>query len=352
MVYFSKAMEPQILAKAFRGDQVESIHRGHLFIMEGDGRIAASLGDPGMKTFFRSAAKPFQLAPFLVAGGAAKFGFEESEIALACGSHSGEAVHAESSAGMLSKIGLSESDLHCGAHLPFNEKASEGLIRGGKKPNQFHNNCSGKHAAMLAFAKLAGVDIATYESPENPVQKKILESISSFSGIPQSEIGIAIDGCAAPNFAIPVSAMAASYARLVFPPKEFRPELQEVCRRIVAAMMNHPEMVGGSGRLDTLIMQAAKGRIVSKIGADGIYCAGILPSERWRSGLGIAFKVEDGDDKRARPAIAIEVLRQLGAIDENGEELIGGLSPLPVLNRKGDEVGKVCAAFPPLPGVV
>ncbi len=331
-------MESEILAKVIRGATVESIHRGHLIVVDGNSQPILSIGNPETITFFRSAAKPFQAIPFLTGGAASSFGFSEKEIALACGSHSGEKMHIETVSEMLEKIGLSESDLRCGAHLPFNEKRAEEMIRKGEQPTQLHNNCSGKHSAMLGFAKYCGADLKTYDLLENPIQQSILKSVSDFTDIPPDEIKIGIDGCAAPNFAVPISAMAKSFARLVSPPKDFAKEKREACRRIVSAMMNFPEMIGGTERLDTMIMETLRGQIISKVGADGVYVAGVLPSEKWKTGLGIAFKIEDGDDKRARPVVAVELLRQLEILDT---ESLKNISPMAITNRRGKWVGEV-----------
>ena len=331
-------MESEILAKVIRGETVESIHHGHLIVVDGDGQTIFSLGNPETVTFFRSSAKPFQTMPFLTSGAASAFGFSEKEIALACGSHSGEKMHVETVEQMLKKIGLSEADLRCGAHLPFNEKRAEEMIRNGEQPTQLHNNCSGKHSAMLAFAKHCGADLKTYNLLENPIQKAILQCVSDFTDIPQDEIKIGIDGCAAPNFAVPISAMAKSFALLVFPPKEFSIETKSACQRIVSAMMNYAEMIGGTERLDTMIMETRRGQIISKVGADGVYVAGVLPSPKWKTGLGIAFKIEDGDDKRARPVVAVELLRQLGIMDT---ESLKDISPMAITNRRGDLVGEI-----------
>lgn len=335
-------MKSEILAKVIRGETVESIHRGHLIVVSGEGETVAQIGDPEIVTFFRSSAKPFQTIPFLTSGAAEKFGFTEKEIALACGSHSGEEVHVETVQEMLAKIGYAETDLECGAHLPFYEKRAREMIKAGEYPTQLHNNCSGKHCAMLGTAGHSGADAVSYLSLENPVQQKILETVSLFSGVPKNEIKIGIDGCAAPNFALPVSTMAKSFAKLVFPPKEFDEKLRGACQQIVAAMMNYPEMIGGSERLDTMIMEALRGEIISKVGAEGVYTAGVLPSEKWKTGLGIAFKIEDGEDKRARPVVAIELLRQLGILDA---ESLKNLSPMIIENRRGDVVGRVVASF-------
>ncbi len=335
-------MQSEILAKVIRGETVESVHRGSLLIIDGDGNEIVSLGNPETVAFIRSSAKPFQVLPFLMSGGAGRFGFLESEIALACASHSGEKIHTAIAERMLKKIGLAESDLRCGAHLPFNEARAEEMIRAGEKPSQLHNNCSGKHAAMLAFALATGADIKTYDLIENPIQQAILQTIADFCDTPKDQIPIAVDGCCAPNFALSLRAMAKGFLKLVFPPETFDGERREACRRVREAMMNYPELVGGTDRLDTLLMAAARGKFISKIGAEGVWLCGVLPSEKWQKGLGIAMKIDDGDDKRARAVVSVEVLRQLGIFSA---DKLKNYSPLPIKNRRGETVGRTEASF-------
>src|SRR5687768_6387328 len=331
-------MPSQILANVIRGDTVESVHRGHLIAIDGAGENLLSLGSPDTVTFFRSACKPLQAIPFITSGAADAFGYSEEEIALACASHSGEGRHVRIAQLMLERAGLAEGQLQCGTHLPFNEKESEQMQRAGEHPTQLHNNCSGKHAGMLALAKHIEADLATYDATDNPVQQLILETIALFSQVPVEKIKIGIDGCAAPNFAIPISAMAKSFLNLLSPPERFSPEVREACGRIVSAMKNFPELIGGLERLDTMLMQAAPGTIISKVGADGVWLCGVLPSEKWSSGLGIALKIEDGDDRRARPVVAVEVLRRLGILSADDLQEV---SPMPIKNRRGDIVGRV-----------
>lgn len=331
-------MQPEILASVIRGETVESVHRGHLVVLDGDRRIIASAGDPGTVTFFRSACKAIQAIPLITTGAADRFGFTDDEIALACASHSGEEIHVRTAARMLEKIGMSESDLRCGAHLPFNEEVAGRMLRSGEEPTQLHNNCSGKHAGMLAVAKHIGADIGAYESCGNPVQQAVLDAVAEFAGVPTESIAIGIDGCAAPNFALPLSAMAVSFLKLINPPDRFDPTAHSACARIVNAILSYPELVGGTDRLDTMLMRAAPGRIVSKIGAEGVWVCGVLPGGSWPNGLGIALKIEDGDDKRARPVVAVEILRRLGILPEDA---LADLSPLPIKNRRGDVVGRV-----------
>ena len=195
-------MQSVILAEVIRGDTVESVHRGHIVILDGEGRTVFSAGDPDFVTFIRSSAKPFQAIPFIASGGADRFGFTEDEIAMACASHSGEPVHIELAASMLAKAGFTEADLRCGVHLPFNEAEAERMQRADERPTQLHNNCSGKHAAMLAFARHIGADHATYDSIDNPIQREILQSMARFAKVAPESIGVAIDGCAAPNLSL------------------------------------------------------------------------------------------------------------------------------------------------------
>jgi len=330
-------MKAEILARVIRGETVESIHRGHMIVIDGKDNTIASIGDPSTVTFFRSACKAFQAIPCITSGAADAFGFTEDEIALAVASHSGERIHVEIAARMLAKAGLSESDLKCGSHLPFNEPASHALIASGAKPSQLHNNCSGKHAAMLACAKHIDADIKTYNSSDNRIQKRILKCISDFTEVPEDQIATGIDGCAAPNFALPVAAMAKSFVNLISPSTLPEPT-REACSRIVSAMIKYPELIGGSERLDTILMRATPGKIISKVGADGVWLCGVLPSEKWPTGLGIALKIEDGDDHRARPVVAVEILRQLGVL---GDIDLPDLSPMPIKNRRGDVVGRI-----------
>lgn len=335
-------MESEILAQVVRGETVESIHRGHLIIIDGDGETLFSLGNPETVTFWRSSAKAFQAIPFLTSGAADEFGFTTDEISLACGSHSGERMHTKTAARMLDKIELTERDLRCGAHLPFDEKRAAEMIHEGETPTQLHNNCSGKHAAMLAFCVKTNADIKTYEQLEHPLQEAILETVEKFTDVPASAVKIGIDGCAAPNFAVPVSAMAKAFARLVNPPESFDEATKKACRRIVAAMIEFPEMIGGTERLDTMLMREGGGKLISKIGAEGVYSAGVLPCEMYPKGLGIALKIEDGDDKRARAVVLIEMLRQIKIFKP---ETLKQFSPLPTKNRRGDWVGETRANF-------
>ncbi len=338
------AAEPMVEVK--RGGITESRHRGHIVAVEPDGTIAAYLGAPETVTYLRSSAKPHQAIPLVASGAADRFGFTENEIALACASHSGEPIHTEVAAAMLRKIGLGPEALKCGVHEPFGPEVARRLRETGEQPNVLQNNCSGKHAGMLALALHLGAATETYDQPTNPVQLAIGKTVSEFAGIPIEDIAVGVDGCGVPVFGITVKAMALMYARLVAPPADFDEQTRKACGRIVAAMTAHPELIGGtSDRLDTEMMRATGGRLISKVGAEGVYTVGVLPCEDWPRGLGLALKIEDGDDHRARPTVVIESLRQLGVLADESLEAVSRYAFFPVRNRRGDVVGEVTAEF-------
>ena len=337
---------PAPLVEVWRGSIVESRHRGHLTAVDGSGRTIAALGSPEAVTYVRSSGKPFQAIPVVSSGAADRFGFTEQEIAIACGSHSGEPMHVETVRSMLRKIGLDESDLKCGVHEPFSAEVARELARNQQPPNVLQNNCSGKHAAMLALARHVGAQTGSYDEWTNPVQQAIAKTVSDFSDVPVDKIAIGIDGCGVPVFGIPVRAMALMYARLVSPPESFDAGTRQACERIVKAMVAFPEMVGGlKNRLDTELIKAGEGRLISKIGAEGVYTVGVLPCEEWPDGLGLALKIEDGDDHRARPPAVIEALRQLNVLSENELVALASYAPTVITNRRGERVGEARAAF-------
>ena len=334
------------LVEVRRGGITESRHRGHIVAIEPDGTVVAQLGVAETVTFLRSSAKPFQALPLVVSGAADAFGFSDREVALACASHNGEPIHTELAASMLKKIGLGPEALKCGLHEPYSVAVAQQLRERGEQPNVLQNNCSGKHAGMLALAVHLGAPTETYNKAEHPVQLAIGKTIAHFSGVPVEDLAVGIDGCAVPVFGVTIKSMALAYARLVVPPPDFDEATRNACRRIVRVMSSYPELIGGTtDRLDTEIMRAAPGLLISKVGAEGVYTAGVLPSEKWPRGLGLALKIEDGDDKRARPTVVIEALRQLGVLGDDSLEAVARYAFFPILNRPGEIVGEVRAHF-------
>jgi L-asparaginase II len=341
-----KQSQPAPLTEVWRGSVVESRHRGHVAAVDARNRLVAWLGEPETVTYLRSSGKPFQAMPLVASGAADRFHFTEAEIAIACGSHSGEPVHERTVASMLDKIGLDETALKCGTHEPFSAEATAELRRRGESPRVLQNNCSGKHAGMLALARHLGAPIETYDQLDSPVQQSILRTVSQFSGLTESGIALATDGCGVPVFGMTVRAMALMYARLVAPCADFDEATRQASSRIVSAMTGSPEMVGGTReRLDTEMMRVTRGSIVTKIGAEGVYTVGVLPCERFPRGLGLALKIEDGEDRRARPTVVIESLRQLGALDAEARAALEPYASFDVRNHRGDKVGEVRAAF-------
>jgi L-asparaginase II len=334
------------LVEVIRGPLVESRHHGHIVAVKPDGRVVASAGAPETITYMRSSAKLHQAIPLIASGAADRFGLTEREIALACASHSGEPMHTEIAGSMLRKLQLPPDALKCGIHEPYSAEVARQLRERGEQPNVLQNNCSGKHAGMLALAVHLGAPIETYDEPQNPVQIMIKRCVSQFASVAEEEITVGIDGCGVPVFGLSLSAMALMCARLIAPSREFDLATRDACRRIVSAVMANPELIGGTtNRLDTELMRAANGRLFSKVGAEGVYIVGVLPVNEWPKGFGLALKIEDGDDHRARPTVVIEALRQLGVLESQSLAAVSRYRSFPVRNRRGDKVGEVKASF-------
>jgi len=288
----------QLRVESLRGERVESVHLVSAVVVDAAGALVASVGDRDLVSFWRSAAKPFQSMPLVADGAADRFGFGDDVLALACASHSSEPGHLALAASMLARIGREEPDLACGPHVPLSPVVAAQVAREGRTLTPLWSNCSGKHAGMLALAVHHGWPTAGYERAAHRVQERILVEVSRWTGTPQDAVGRAVDGCTAVCFALPLSAMALGYARLAA-----SEELPAV--RIREAMMRHPWNVGGTERPCTDLMSAAPGTVFAKIGAEGVYCAG-LPG----LGLGVALKVEDGD-MRCAPIALLAVLQQV-----------------------------------------
>jgi L-asparaginase II len=317
-----------------RGGIVESRHRVHVAVVDERGALVASCGEPGLEVFYRSAAKPFQALPLVEDGVADRFGFSEEELALCCASHEGEPAHLAGARSILARCGLDESFLRCGPHVPFSEREADALVRSGEEARPLHNNCSGKHAGMLALAVAKGWDPEGYHEMGHPVQRRMLAEVSRWAGVPEAEVGTAVDGCGVACFSVPLSAMAASFAR--FGAAAHRGEAPA---RIVAAMVRHPFMVGGTGRACTEVMMRTGPTAFVKLGAEGVYGGG-LPQR----GLGFAIKVSDGS-RRAVEVALVRVLFALGVLGEGDLEGLARFARPRVRNTRGEEVGEIRATF-------
>lgn len=320
------------LAEATRGGTLESIHYGSVAVVDTRGKLLYAAGDPDFLTFTRSSIKPFQALPFLQDGGPQRFGFGPREIALMCASHSGEPMHTDTVEGMLHKAGCDEHHLQCGCHLPARYAQGE-APPAGMRFNQLHNNCSGKHAGFLAWCVQHGASLDSYLDPEHPLQQQIRRALAGVAGLMPGELVPGIDGCSAPNYALPLSRLAYAYARLAQGVHDA--EFGHQFGPLFEAMTAHPELVSGTGRSDLAFMQAAPGDWVAKVGAEAVQVIGVRSA-----GIGIAVKVADGNNRALYPA-TIAVLQQLGLLSQvEGTQLAAFARPV-LKNLRGLEVGAI-----------
>jgi L-asparaginase II len=324
-------MPNPILIELTRGGLVESTHAGAIAIVRATGEVVASVGDIAAPAFPRSAIKPLQAMPLLETGAADRFGFGAPEIAIASGSHSGSATHVAVVRAMLARIGLDETALGCGVHEPMDAAAARELVRAGRNPSALHHNCSGKHAGMLATAVHLGEPIESYWRPDHPVQVRIREALEEMTGTRIDASACGIDGCSVPNWAIPLAGLACAFARLATG-EGLSAERVRRCAAIAEACWARPDLVAGTGRLDTLIMQRLPRKVLTKGGAEGV-CAGALPER----GLGFALKISDGA-KRAADAAASALI---GLFYSEAQSLG---PPSAISNWRGLEVGEARAS--------
>lgn len=325
-----------------RGGQQESLHYGAIAVVDLGGQLLASYGDPQQMAFLRSAAKPFQVMPFVLAGGLTHYGISSQELALMCASHSGTDEHVAVLHSLMQKTGIGEAQLLCGTHPPYHAPTAERLQRQGTMATPERHNCSGKHTGMLAYARLRGWELDSYVELNHPLQQEVLSLFAELAGMQTGQLAVGVDGCSAPNWAAPLYNTALAYARLADP--SGLPAAQAAaCAQIAEAMRAHPDMVGGPERFDTDLMGAAGGQLVSKVGADGFQAIGLAPGMLGASSpaVGIALKIADGDARKwASHAVTLEVLRQLGALSAEQLAQLSAYGPQrTVTNWSGKAVG-------------
>ena len=314
-----------------RGQGIESEHKVNAAVVgEGDELLGAAR-DGHAFTFWRSCAKPFQIIPFLASGGFDELGWEGAQLAVACASHGGEPEHVALVEGMLHDIGLEEGDLACGPHEPSSQRGAKILRESGERPSRLHNNCSGKHTAMMAMARHKGWPTQGYERQDHPVQRHILHEVALWADIPCGKIAQAVDGCGVVVFGMTLERMARAYSR--FAVAAARGE--EFPRRVVDAMSSNAFLVGGTDRFDSALIAETEGRVVSKVGAEGVHCA--LLTER---GIGVAVKVEDGAQRAQVPAL-LRLLQELDALPSPLSPRLAEWMRRPVKNTRGESVGEV-----------
>jgi L-asparaginase II len=338
-------MTNPVLVQAWRGEAVESIHRGAVAVVDADGALLAAIGDIDRPVFPRSAVKLLQALPLVESGAADRFGLADEELALACASHGGEAAHASTAASMLAKAGLDVSVLECGAHWPYHPPASRALAAAGGAISALHNNCSGKHAGfvclgcVLAGGEEARAFLAGYVQHEHPVMREVGASLQAATGCDLAHAPRGTDGCSIPTYAIPLRQLAQGFAR-AGSGVGLTPGRAAAAARLRRAVARAPFMVGGSASFDTAVMQALGERVFCKVGAEGVYCAA-LPEQ----GLGVAIKIDDGNTARACEVAMAALIEALLPLQNDAERtLLAGLSNLRLSNWRGIEVGRLAAA--------
>jgi len=345
----------QPLLELTRGRVVESTHYGSIAVVDSAGKLLLSYGDPYTVAFLRSSAKPFQALPFVERGGVEHFNFTQAELAISCASHETAQIHLDTVKAMQLKIGIQESDLQCGAHLPSDTAELKKVIREDIKPTANFNNCSGKHTAMLAHARMRELPLENYLDAAHPIQQDILKTFAEMCGIEKDKVELGVDGCSAPNFAVPLFNAALGMAHLC-DPRTLGDARAAACEKITSAMTAHAEMISNFGEFDCELMKVGEGRIVTKRGAEGFQIVGLMPGVYGENGVGIAFKVTDGDasrmndelesSTRVRPAVTLEILRQLKALDAAALGRLARFGPAKeIRNHRGIPTGRSYAVF-------
>ena len=323
------------LIELTRGDTLENLHAGAIAVVDTRGRLLAHAGDPHWMTFTRSTLKALQALPFMEADGPRHLQFDQRDVAMLCASHSGEPMHVEQVQRMLDKAGVGYQRLQCGCHVPYYVELGVGPAP--EHIDQRHHNCSGKHAGFVAYCVQHGLSLEDYLDPGHPLQEAIRRDVARAAGLPPQDLRFGIDGCSAPNYAMPLSGLARAYARLASGAADG--EFGASFAQLGAAMTAHPELVSGTGRNEEAFMRAGRGDWVTKVGADGVQAI----ASRSR-GQAIAIKIGDGS-KPALFAASVAALDQLGWLDERQREELLPWRAGVIANWRGIQVGERRAVF-------
>lgn len=300
-----------VLTERYRNNTLESFHRGAVCILNTDNEIIFSTGNPNQVVFPRSALKFIQQIPLIEEKVHQSLGLSEEEAAITCGSHNGEEFHCEKVRSILGKAGLNEELLQCGAQPPTLKEDRNELYRTGKKPLPVHNNCSGKHAGFLALSSHLGHSVENYIDKEHPVQQRIRSVVADMHEFPENKMDTGLDGCSAPIFSMPLFNMTLGFKNLLFPESNQNPARKAACEYLSKIIPANPYLIAGKNRYCTDLMQAAKGRIIAKTGADGIFILA-CPEQKWVAGV----KIDDGT-MGPQYAVAQEIVNKTGILSKD-----------------------------------
>jgi L-asparaginase II len=328
---------PPVLVEVRRGAMVESVHRGAVAVVDASGAVVEAHGDIARAVYPRSAIKPLLALAIVETGAAERWGFTQAELALACASHGGEPDHVATARGVLERAGLTEADLECGAHAPTHAASAHALIRAGQAPTPLHNNCSGKHAGMLATSRHLGEATRGYIHEAHPAQTRAIGVLAEMCAMTFDHAPRGVDGCGFPQIGIPVQALAHAMAKFGAP-DGLDATRAAACKRVGQAMIAAPFMLAGTGRFCTRVTEIAKGKVLMKTGAEGVYMAAI-PAK----GLGIALKIDDGATRAAEVALA-NVLMRLADLDDSQKGALAEILTPPINNVAGKLVGQIAPA--------
>lgn len=333
-----------LLVEALRGGIVESFHRGSVAIVDADGAVHTAWGDIDRPIFPRSAVKLLQALPLVASGAADALGLSQAELALACASHNGEPEHAQTAASMLAKAGVDAAVLECGAHWPYHDASLKALAARGESPGALHNNCSGKHAGFVCLGcrRAGGADLRGflrgYVQPDHPVMQEVSGALQQATGFDLGRTARGVDGCSIPTFAIPLRHLAHAFAK-VAAGRGLGTEFDAAALRLREAIAAQPHMVAGSGRVDTRLMQHFGARVCCKGGAEGVHCIA-LPE----LGLGVALKMDDGNNARAADVVTAALIERLLPCSDEDRAVARSMSDVRLRNWNGIEVGRLRAA--------
>lgn len=343
-----KAIQPAALttlATIWRSGQMESLHTGCIAIVDTDGQLVASAGDPNTPVFWRSTAKLHQALPLVIAGGVSRLDLTEEQFAVICSSHHGDARQVNCVSSVLKQIGVPPTALRCGSQEPWSHEAAAELIRTGRAPTPVHHMCSGNHAGLIGLAKLLGADPAQYDKPENLAQIKALEMVARFIGKNAGEVQTGTDGCGIPAYCTPLRFLALAFARLLGVPAGWPAEIRDAANVLHRSIVEHPEMLSAAGELDVEVVRAFDGGALCKLGAEGVCAAVFAPTSAWPKGVGMAIKIADGLGTRARTIALAECIQQLELGTPEQRARLERHIPRDIKTRRGEVVGEIRPAF-------